>query len=168
MVAKLLMPLVATAFAASSANALHPVQSFRTVLPKVKRQTKVTVLLPATLPTAGPSPKLYATGAGSAKGSDLELAGAPSCAGADACFIASFVATKGGKLPNQSSFVKLTLAGGDSARYHPITCGGSCAPATLWFTHKGVLYTWQLKDAPRDAKTAMAKAADSAIAAGPR
>ena len=40
MVAKLLMPLVATAFAASSANALHPVQSFRTVLPKLKRQAK--------------------------------------------------------------------------------------------------------------------------------
>jgi len=168
MVSKLITPLVATALAASSANALHPVQSFKTVLPKIKLQTKVAVLLPATLPTAGVSPRLYATGTGSAKGSDLELAGAPGCRGADACFIASFVATKGGKLPNQSNFVKLTLAGGDPARYHPITCGGSCAPATLWFTHQGVLYTWQLKDAPGNAKTTMSKAADSAIAAGPR
>jgi hypothetical protein len=168
MAVKLLTPLVATALATSSANALHPVQSFKTVLPKVKRQTKVAVLLPATLPTAGPSPHLYATGTGSAKGSDLELAGAPNCGGADACFIASFVATKGGMLPSRSSFVKLALAGGDPARYHPITCGGSCAPATLWFTHKGVLYSWQVKDAPRNAKTAMATAADSAIAAGPR
>ena len=40
MVAKLLMPLVATALAGSAANALHPVQSFRTVLPKLKRQAK--------------------------------------------------------------------------------------------------------------------------------
>jgi hypothetical protein len=165
---RLLTPLVATALAASSANALHPVQAFKTVLPKVKRQTKIAVLLPATLPTAGPSPKLYSTGAGSAKGFDLELAGAPSCGGADACFLASFAGTKGGKLPNQSNFVRLTLAGGDPARYHPITCGGSCAPATLWFTHKGVLYTWQLKDAPGNAKASLAKAADSAIAAGAR
>jgi hypothetical protein len=136
------------------------------VLPKVKRQTPVAILLPASLPTAGASPKLYATGAGTAKGSVLVLAGAPNCGGADACFIASFVATKGGRLPG--GFTKLKLASGDPARFHPITCGASCAPATLWFTHKGVLYTWQLKDAPKKAEATMAAAAASAIAAGSR
>ena len=161
-----LLTVVAAATLASSAHAIHPVAAFKTVLPRVKHQTSAAILLPVTLPTAGADPKLYATGAGTKKGWDLELAGAPNCGGADACFIAGFGATRGAKLPG--GFTKLTLSNGDPARFHPITCGASCAPATLWFTHKGVLYTWQLKDAPKNAKATMAAAAASAIAAGPR
>jgi hypothetical protein len=161
-----LLTVVAAATIAASAHAIHPLAAFKTVLPKVKHQTSVAIFLPATLATAGADPKLYASGSGTAKTWDLELAGAPNCGGADACFIAGFSAKRGGTLP--AGFTKLKLSNGDPARYHPITCGASCGPATLWFTHKGVLYTWQLKDAPKNAKTTMAAAAASAIAAGAR
>ena len=165
MIAKLLVPLAAAALAAPSANAIYPLQAFKIVLPKVKSHTKTAILLPANLTTAGRTPKLYATGTGTAAAWDLELAGAANCGGANACFIASFEGKRGGKLPGKSN---LRLANGDAAYYHPISCGASCAPATLWFVHQAVLYTWQLKDAPKNAKTMLRKAAESAIAAGQR
>ncbi len=162
---RLLITLVAATIA-SSAHSIHPYAALKTALPSVKRHTSVAIYLPATLPTAGSDPKLYAGGSATAKTWNLELSGAPNCGGADACFIAGFSATRGGKLP--AGVTKLKLSNGDPARFHPITCGASCAPATLWFTHSGVLYTWQLKDAPKNAQATMAAAAASAIAAGPR
>jgi hypothetical protein len=163
-----LLTVLVAATLASSAHAIHPAAAFQTVLPKVKRQTAVAILLPETLPTAGADPKLYAGGSGTANSWRLELDGAPSCHGADACFVAGFGAKRSGRLPSGVGITKLTLSNGDPARYHPITCGASCAPASLWFTHHGVLYSWQLKDAPKDARMAMAAAAASAIAAGAR
>ena len=62
----------------------------------------------------------------------------------------------------------LRLKSGDHALYHPISCGASCAPASLWFVHRGVLYSWQLKEPPHHAKAVLAQLADEAIAAGPR
>ena len=165
MIPKLLVPLAAAAFAAPSVNAIYPLQAFKTVLPRVKTRTTVAVLLPAKLPTAGRTPKLYASGAGTGTGWSLSLGGAPNCGGADACFIASFDAQRGRPLPVKSN---ARLSNGDTAAYHPITCGASCAPATLWFRHRGVLYTWQLKDAPTNAKSVLTRAAAAAIAAGPR
>jgi hypothetical protein len=164
-VAKLLT-VVAAATLASSAHSIHPYAALKVALPSVKHHTSVAIFLPATLATAGADPKLYAGGSATARTWDLELSGAPNCGGADACFIAGFSATRGGKLP--AGFTKLKLSNGDPARFHPITCGASCAPATLWLTHKGVLYTWQLKDAPKNVQATMAAAAASAVAAGPR
>ena len=70
-----------------------------------------------------------------------------------------------GRLPGRSN---LKLAGGQAAYYKGITCGASCSPATLWFLNKGVLYTWQHKDPPTNAKSVLAGLAAQAIAAGPR
>jgi hypothetical protein len=165
MIAKLLVPLVAAVVAAPSANAIYPLQAFKTLLPKVQSRTTVAVLLPAKLPTAGRTPKLYASGFGIGSAWSLSLAGAPNCGNANACFIAAFNGQRGRPLPIKSN---LKLANGDAAAYHPISCGASCAPATLWFVHQGVLYTWQLKDAPKGARSVLMKAAAAAIAAGPR
>ena len=49
-----------------------------------------------------------------------------------------------------------------------VTCGASCSPATLWFTHRGVLYTWQHADPPKNAKAVLGRLAAQAIEAGPR
>ncbi len=161
-----LLTVLVSATLASSAYAIHPLVAFKTVLPTVKKETKVAILLPATLPTAGKSPKLYATGAGTSKSWALVLAGAKNCGGADACFIASFQGQRSGKLPAGIKHVR--LSNGDAAAYQPITCGASCAPASFWFVHKGVLYAWQLKDAPKNALASFERAAASAIAAGAR
>ena len=163
-----ILTVIVAATVASAAHAIHPYAAFKNVLPSVKKHTSVAIFLPATLATAGADPKLYAGGSAATNTWDLELSGAPNCGGADACFIAGFESKRGGKLPAGKGITSFKLSNGDAARYHPITCGASCAPATLWFAHKGVLYTWQLKDAPKNAKTTMAAAAASAIAAGAR
>jgi hypothetical protein len=126
--------------------------------------TTVPVLLPPTLPLLG-NHKVYASGFATRSSFDLELAGAPNCAGANACFVALFRGQRGGKLPGRPN---ARLAGGDPARFHPVTCGGSCAPNSLWFTHGGVLYSWQAKDLRSPAKAILIRMANQAIAAGPR
>jgi hypothetical protein len=158
--AVLAVPALATS--GGSVDVLH---AFKKQIPFVKRHTTVPVLLPGTLPFGGKVPKVYATGFASKNRWGLELAGAANCGGADACFLASFDGRRGGRLPGKSN---LRLAGGQPAFYKGITCGASCSPATLWFLHRGVLYTWQHKDPPKDAKAVLAGLAAKAIAAGPR
>jgi hypothetical protein len=38
-----------------------------------------------------------------------------------------------------------TLANGIVGEFRPVSCGGSCAPANLWWEQNGVLYNIQLK-----------------------
>jgi hypothetical protein len=138
--------------------------AFAAQLPKVKRTTSIPVLLPPSLPLLG-SYRVYATGWATRGSFDLELAAAPRCGGANACFVAMFEGERGGKLPGRPN---ARLAGGDPAFFHPVTCGGSCAPNSFWFTHKGVLYSWQAKDLRSPEKAILTRMANQAIAAGPR
>ena len=150
----------------SSTGSADVLKVFAKQLPTVKRKTSVAVLLPATLPFGGEVPaRLFATGSAGRTSWTLELDGAPNCGSADACFLASFQARRGGHLPSNRN---LTLRGGQPAFYKGITCGASCSPATLWFTYRGVLYAWQHKDPPRNAKAVLARLAAQAISAGPR
>jgi hypothetical protein len=164
LVAAVAAPLAGSA-PARGASSIDLLRTFRTQLPKVKKETTVPVLLPHALPLGGRAPKLYADGGGDRRGWVLLLAGAPRCGGANACFVASFEASKGGKLPGTPN---ARLAGGDPALYVPIGCGASCSPASLFFVHRGVLYSWQVKDPPRGARAALLRLAAEAIAAGPR
>jgi hypothetical protein len=133
-------------------------------LTKVKHKTAIPVLLPARLPLLDKS-KVYASSSATKKGFEFDLAYAPNCFGADACFLALFAGQKGGSLPGAAN---VRLAGGDRAFYKGITCGGSCSPASLWFIHDGVLYSWQDKDVGGNAKALLVGLANQAIAAGPR
>lgn len=153
------------AFGATSSSSVDVVNVFKSQIAAIKKSSKVPVILPATLPFAGKVPKLYEAGGGTTKAWSLELAGAPHCGAADACFLASFEAVRGGKLPGRSN---LKLAGGQAAFYKGVTCGASCSPASLWFVYRGVLYSWQHKDAPKNTKSVLARLAAQAIAAGPR
>lgn len=156
---------VAAPALASTSGSANLLKTFAKQLPAVKHRTTVPILLPASLPFGGKVPKLYATGTGSKSAWSLELAGAPNCGGADACFLASFEAKRGGKLPGKSN---VKLAGGQPAFYKDITCGASCSPASLWFTSAGVVYSWQDKDLPANPKSIFLRLAAQAIKAGPR
>ena len=148
-----------------SARSVDVPRTFAAQLAKVKRTTKVPVLLPQTLPLLGSYkvyPSLYDV---TRNAFQLELSGAPNCLGANACFIAMFRGERGGKLPGRPN---ARLANGDPAFFHPVTCGGSCAPNSFWFTHKGYLYSWQAKDLRAPEKTVLTRMANQAIAAGPR
>ena len=155
--------------AGGSFTSIDLLRAFRVQLPKIHRATSVPVLLPRTMPLGGRENfRVYATGGATRKGWDLELSAAPRCGAATACFIASFVAERGGKLPRLSRRANLRLATGDPAVFHGISCGASCAPASLWFRHGGVLYEWQFKDPPKNTRKVMARLAAAAIRAGAR
>jgi hypothetical protein len=164
LVAALAALLAVPAFA-SSTDSANVIDAFGKQIPAVDRNTTVPVLLPSKLPFAGKVPKLYPSGSGTWNAFTLELAGARDCGSANACFLASFEGRRGGRLPGKSNF---RLAGGQAAFYKGITCGASCSPATLWFLYRGVLYTWQHKDPPKNTEAVLARLAEQAIAAGPR
>jgi hypothetical protein len=161
--AVLALAACSTALAGATRN-VDLFRAFRAELPRVKQTTTVPVLLPPTLPLLG-SHKVYTRAFATRSSFDLELSGSPNCSGANACFVAMFQGQRGGKLPGRPN---ARLAGGDPARFHPVTCGGSCAPNSFWFAHDGVLYNWQAKDLPSPAKAILTRMANQAIAAGPR
>jgi hypothetical protein len=39
----------------------------------------------------------------------------------------------------------IALAGGRTGMFVPVSCGGSCAPANLWWKQNGVMYQIQMK-----------------------
>ena len=162
----LLAALAAAGVARAEADRDVPLaRAFGRQLPRIKQVTRVPVLLPSALPLGG-TYKLYATGVASRSSWNLSLAGAPQYNGATACFVASFEGTRGARLPWRRN---ATLRTGDAAAYKPITCGGSCSPASFWFVHAGVLYSWQVKDlAAAHPKATLVRLANEALAAGPR
>jgi hypothetical protein len=153
-------------FSATPSTSIDLVKVFRPQLTKIHRATKVPVLLPDKLPRAGGTHfRVYATGGATRGGWNLELAAAKNCGGANACFVASFAGRRHGIFPRNPN---LRLATGDRALFQSVSCGASCAPASLWFTHGGFLYSWQVKAPPRHARQALAALAAQAIRTGPR
>ena len=154
----------APATASPSTREVPLLKTFGSRLTKVKNSTTVPVLLPGTLPLGG-TYRLYASGSASRSSYVLSLEAAPNCRGANACFVATFEGKRGGRLPGKAN---LRLAGGDPAIYHLFSCGASCSPTSFWFTHRGVLYSWQVKDLPKGERSILIRMANDAIAAGPR
>ena len=126
------------------------------------KQGKVAVLLPATLSADAPASRLYGSGGATQRGYDIQLAYARDCFDATACFLAEFWGN-----PGKLSALKrrVALAHGTVGAYAGISCGASCAPATIEWKESGVLYTMQYR---AGTKTSMIALADSAIEAGPR
>jgi hypothetical protein len=95
----------------------------------------------------------------------LELSAVRGCHFANACFIASFDAERGGKFSFKR---KVKLTHGIVGRWQPIQCGASCAPAFIQWKEFGVLYTIEDKAVGENQKRWLQKLANSAIRNGPR
>lgn len=56
--------------------------------------------------------------------------------------------------------------------FRPVSCGGSCAPANIWWEKNGTVYRFQLRlsssASEQDQQKTMIELANSAINAGPR
>jgi hypothetical protein len=167
---KILVAFLAAAIGCGSAVAapappVNLLDTFKPLLPHIKRTTTVAVLLPSSLPTIDKT-KVYASEAVTKSGWQLELADAPGCGEATACFLASFAWERGGSLPGSAN---ARDSAGDPAFFKNISCGGSCSPASLWFVHKGVVYSWQDTEVTlKSARTVLIGLAEQALAAGPR
>jgi len=139
--------------------------TFRTLLPKVRMKTSVPILLPASLKLDfDRGQHLYRAATGRKSGYELELSAVPECRGANACFAATFMASRGAKLGSASN---VTLAHGAKGHYQPLSCGASCAPPSIAWTLNGVRYEIQARALPGK-RADMVAAANSAIRAGGR
>jgi hypothetical protein len=129
------------------------------VVPDLKSQTTVPILLPQQLP---------ALANGDAEGYTIRLESDPDCDGANACFLGMIRAKRGGKF-SYPEVVKLGEAA--TGRFQPTICGGSCSEQAIQWKYQGVLYTAQLNlhtESEKEARTAMIDLAKSAVRLGPR
>ena len=109
-----------------------------------------------------------AFGEGTRRRYSFDLAGSPDCGGANACFLATLRAERGGSFAFRRT---VRLARGYTGHYKPLTCGGSCSPPLLEWRQGGVLYGIQAKvgvAGARRQRLALMRAANSAIRAVPR
>jgi hypothetical protein len=137
------------------------------LVPDLKSQTTVPILLPQQLPALAEK-NYYAHVKGDAEGYTIRLESDPDCDGANACFLGMLRAKRGGKF----SFPEVVKLGETATgRFKPTSCGGSCSEQAIQWKYQSVLYTAQLNlhtESEEEARTAMIDLAKSAVRLGPR
>lgn len=142
------------------------------VLREVKAKSRIPVLLPSELPE--PIVKASHALVGKATASRYAIGLYYELGVGDAGFAALFMAQARPSYHAQelANVRKVRLAHGILGFFRPVSCGGSCAPANLWWEVGPVLYQIQFKLSPtvnqRAQEEAIVAAANSAILAGPR
>jgi hypothetical protein len=132
-------------------------------LKAVKKATSIDVLLPSQF--TSDRPKLYSEGRGRGGTYRFDIGAVRRCGGANACFIASFRAKRGGK-PSNPRKVQLN---GRHGYFQPLRCGASCAPPSIEFVRKGVLYTIEGKFGTKQTeRRVLTRLANSALGRGAR
>jgi hypothetical protein len=150
--------------AAAPAKTLDLPSLFEDVMPEVKENTEVPVLLPQRY--RSDSRRNVPSGGGSADGYTLSIAAARNCGGATACFLADFSAQRGEE-PNYTRVVK--LIGGRTGYFKPLTCGASCSPPVIEWMEDDVLYWIQAHAGTgKQEKKRLRRMANSAIRHGAR
>ncbi|HVC46926.1 MAG TPA: hypothetical protein VND90_06735 [Terracidiphilus sp.] len=175
---------ISAAFAQSTPDAAHahskrqstavmPVAKVLTsALSEVKAKSRVAVLLPSELPEAVAGAKYASVETASQDEYAIELD--YELGVGDSGFAAFFTAKVHPKYaPKDIGNVReVKLSHGFVGYFRPVSCGGSCAPANLWWEKDDVLYQFQLQLSPtlseRDQQSAIVAAANSAIVAGAR
>lgn len=166
----------AVALAQSTAQSRNQPQAvpkvFTSALSEIKAKSPIPVLLPSELPQSLVKAKYASVETASADKYAISLY--YELGVGDAGFAASFMAEAHPgygpeDLPNVS---KVKLSRGIIAYFRPVSCGGSCAPANLWWEEDQALYQVQLELSStlpeRDQQKEMIAIADSAILAGAR
>jgi len=145
---------------------------FVSVLPEIKAKSRVAVLLPTELPRPFEDAKHAVVQKVAANAYAISLY--YELGMGDAGFAAFFAAEAS---PNYDprglpGLHVVKLARGIRGFFSPVSCGGSCGPANLWWGQAGTLYQIQLKLpstlGENDQEKTIIAVADSAILAGPR
>lgn len=149
----------------------HLPQALVSVLPEAKEKSQIPILLPSKLPQPFREAK-YATLENAAPGA-YAISLYFELGSGDAGFAAFFEAEAQPSFdPRELGTRKVKLAHGVRGFFRPVSCGGSCAPANLWWEQNGVLYQIQLKLRStldeREQERIMETVANSAILFGPR
>jgi len=137
------------------------------LLPELKAQINVPILLPSHLPPLAEQ-TVYAHAKVDADGYTIRLESEPDCDGANACFLGILRAKSGGRY-SFPQVVKLNES--KTARYKRTTCGGSCSEQAIEWKCKDVLYIAQLNlktGSEKEARAEMVELAKSAVRGGAR
>lgn len=142
---------------------------FTAVLSEIKAVSQIPILLPSEVPGGANHVRLD-----KATSDEYAISLYYEVGAGNAGFAASFSGEgKPNYSPTELSNVrKVELARNARGYFRAVSCGGSCAPANIWWEAGGVLYQIQLKLSSstddQSQETAMVAVADSAIQAGPR
>ena len=145
---------------------------FLSVLAEVKGKTKVPVLLPTELPR--PFRDAKHTSVDKATADEYSVSLYYELDAGDAGFAAGFVGKNNSPYSPQElgNVDKVRLTRGIVGYFRPVSCGGSCAPANLWWEQGGTLYQIQLELpstlGEKKQQRVITAVANSAILAGPR
>jgi hypothetical protein len=146
-----------------------PAPVFRPALEQIGAKTRIPIVLPSKLPPAIPESDIKVA-SGEVREDGYFISLYFSEGGGDAAFAAGF----GGStrifgpedLPNTR---RVALSGGRTGIFRPVSCGGSCAPANLWWEQNGVMYQIQIKlrsDSPEgDQEKILTETANSTVTA---
>jgi hypothetical protein len=161
----LVVLLAASAVAApalAAGNRVNVPRKFKSVLPDVKQKSGIAVRLPSHMNVGIKAKRVVGKVVTAKPGRyELDLGVGKDCNGSNACAVAFFFGTKGAKKTNP---VKVKLARGIKGRFRRGTCGASCAPDSIEWKQKRVLYEIQA----RGSKPRLRRLANQAIKAGPR
>ena len=147
---------VMLALPAAAAQSNSPAKVFRPVIAELREKVQIPVLLPSKLPTVLRSPDInevvVAIAAADSYSVGLRYKGVGGEAGSAAWFY-------GARSDPDAVRAKhpYRLANGALAAFLPVGCGGSCAPANLWWQQDDVVYTIQIVLPPDMAPRAQAK-----------
>jgi hypothetical protein len=144
-----------------------PARIFTPALEEIQSKTRIPILLPSKLPRAVPENKIkLASGEVRKDGYFISLYYSED---ANASYAAGF---GGSTLSLQDrdllqSF-RVALSDGRLGIFRPVSCGGSCAPANLWWEQNGVMYQIQVKLRPdlpeKDQQKILVEIANSTVA----
>ena len=135
--------LLAFSLGPVSAQGKEPAKVFKPAIDQIWGKTPIPILLPTKLPAAISEKDVkLALGDVSSNGYGISLYYDE--IGTNATFAASFAAFRE-SLRDVPNVRRVTLANGIVGKFRPVSCGGSCAPANLWWEQNGVTYQIQIK-----------------------
>jgi hypothetical protein len=146
---------------------------FRSILPQIKRQTRVPILLPNLPAVTTDGQRIYVNGSGKSNGYRIALGSHPNC-NAEACSLGYITAERGSSPYSEEATQQVTLAKNITGYYTPRIYRTS--PRIEW-VYKSVVYSIALPeylytngDNPNSntVKAEMIRIANSAIVAGSR
>jgi hypothetical protein len=149
------------------AQLTEPASVFKPAVAQIQSRTHVPILLPSKLPSAAPERDIKAaTGEATEEEYFISLYYSED---RNASYAAGFGGSKrifGPRdLPNTR---RVILSGGRAGRFRPVSCGGSCGPANLWWEQDGAMYQIQIKLgsdlAERDQEKILVETANSVVA----
>jgi hypothetical protein len=132
-----------------------PSNVFAPAIEEIRGQTQIPIMLPSKLPMVIRETEIMlAYGEITADGYSVSLY--YSELGSDATFAAYFAGSKQ-RLGPLGNTRPVELRNGLMGRFRPVSCGGSCAPANLWWEQNGITYQIQIKFASTTDQTQQQK-----------